>query len=48
MHFCIHEIIKLILMKIEKKRKNKSHRYEINRPRSRNGHNIVNIKSVSL
>ena len=30
------------------KMKNRSHRYDINRPRSRHGHNKVNEKSVSL
>ena len=30
------------------KKKDRSHRYNINRPRSRDGQNIVNIKSVSL
>ena len=35
---CIHEIMQLIIMKIKKKKKNRSHRYDINRPRSRHGH----------
>ena len=42
---CIHEIIWVIMMKM--KMKNGSHRY-INRPRSRHGHKIVNIKSLSV
>ena len=32
---CIHKIIRLIIMKIKMKMKNRSHRYDINRPRSR-------------
>ena len=35
---CIHEIIRLIIMKIKIKMKNRSHRHEINRPRPRHGH----------
>ena len=30
------------------KKKNKSHRYDINRPRSRHGHEYVNVKRVSV
>ena len=33
---CIHEIIRLIIMKIKMKMKTRSHSYDINRPRSRN------------
>ena len=32
---CIHEIIKLIIMKMNMEMKNRSHRYDVNRPRSR-------------
>ena len=35
---CIHEIIRLIIMKIKMKMKNRSHSYEVNRPRPRNRH----------
>ena len=35
---CIHEIIRLITMKTKRKMKNKSYRYDINRPNSRHGH----------
>ena len=35
---CFHEIIRLIILKMEMKMKNKSHRYDINRPRPRYGH----------
>ena len=33
-----HEITRLIIMKMSMKMKNRSYRYEINRPRSRHGH----------
>ena len=33
---CIHEILQLIVMMI--KMKNRSHRYDINRPTSKHGH----------
>ena len=35
---CIHEIIQLITTKMKMKLKNRSYRYDINRPRSRNEH----------
>ena len=41
-------IIQLIKIKIEKKKKNRSRRYNINRPMFRHGHKIANIKSLSL
>ena len=34
----VHKIIRLITMKMKMKIKNRSHRYGINRPRSRHGH----------
>ena len=34
---CIHGIIPLIITKMEIKIKNRSHRYDLNRPRSRHG-----------
>ena len=37
MCICIHELIRLIIMKINMKMKNRSHRYHINRPSSRHG-----------
>ena len=44
-----HEIILVIIMKIKMKMKITSHRYDINRPRSRDmGTNVVNIRAVSL
>ena len=36
--FCIHEIIRLIIKEMHMKIKNKSNRYDINRPRSRHRH----------
>ena len=33
---CIHKIIQLIIMKIKIKMKSRSHKYDINRPKSRN------------
>ena len=32
---CIHEIMRLIIMKIEMKMKNRLHKYDINRPKPR-------------
>ena len=34
---CIHRIIRLIIRRMKMKLKNRSHRYDINRPRSRHG-----------
>ena len=34
---CFHEIIRLMMTKVETKMKNRSHRYDINRPRFRHG-----------
>ena len=41
-------IIQVTKIKMEKKKKNRSRRYNINRPMFRHGHKIVNIKSISL
>ena len=35
---CIHEIIRLIIMKMKMKLKRRSHRYDINRSTCRHGH----------
>ena len=35
---CIHEIIRLTIMKMKIKMKNRSHRHDINRPILRHGH----------
>ena len=43
---CIHEIMRLIIIKMKMKMKNRSHRYDINRPRPRHGHKYSN-KEVS-
>ena len=42
---CIHEIIQLIIMKMKMKKKNRSHRYDINRPRSRHGDKYSKYKT---
>ena len=42
--FCIPEIIRLIIMKMRIKIKNRSNRYDINRPRSRHGHKYSKYK----
>ena len=43
-HVCVHEIIKSIIMKMKIKMKNTSHRYNINRLRSRHGHKCSKYK----
>ena len=43
-YVCIHEIIRLIIMKMKMKIKNGSHRYDINRPRSRHEHKYSKYK----
>ena len=45
-YVCIHEIIRLIIIKMRMKMKNRPRRYNINRPRSRHGHKYSN-KEVS-
>ena len=42
--FCNHEIIWWIIMKMNMKMKNRSHRYNINRPVSRHGHKYIKYK----
>ena len=42
---CIREIMQLIIMQIKMKMKNISHRYNINRPRSRNEHKYSKYKT---
>ena len=37
---CIHEFIRLIIMKMKMKIKNRLHRHDINRPRPRHGNRI--------
>ena len=41
---CIHEIIQLIIMKMKMKMKNGSHRYDINRPGSKNRYKCSEYK----
>ena len=43
-YVCIHEILKSIIMKMKMKVKNRSHRYDINRPRSRRGYKYSKYK----
>ena len=44
---CNHEIRRLIIMKIKIEMKNRSHRYDINRPRSRHGHKYSKYKKYN-
>ena len=41
---CIHDIIRLIIMKMKMKTNKRSHRYDINIPRSRHGHKYGKYK----
>ena len=47
MNICIYEIMQLIIIKMEMKVKNRSHRYDINRPKFRHGHKHSKYKKVS-
>ena len=40
----LNEVMRLMTMKIMLKMKNRSHRYDINRPRLRHGHNYSKYK----
>ena len=42
---CIHEVIRLIILKMKMKKKNRSHRYDIKKPRSRHGHKYSKYKT---
>ena len=42
---CIHEIIRLIIMTMKMKIKNRSHRYDINRPKTRYWHKYSKYKN---
>ena len=44
----IHEIIRLIIMKMKIKKKKRSHRYDINRPRYRHGHKYNKYKTCPM
>ena len=44
MYFCIREIIRLIIMKMKIKMKNRSHRYQISIQRSRHGQKYSKYK----
>ena len=41
---CVHEIIGLVTMKMKVNMKNRPHRYDINRPRSRQGYKCSKYK----
>ena len=43
-YVCMHEIVRLIMMKIKMKMKNRSHTYNINRPRFRHGYKYSKYK----
>ena len=45
---CIHVIMRLIIMKVKLKMKNRSHRYSINRPRTRHGHKYTKYKKCLI
>ena len=45
---CFYEIMRLIIMKMEMKLKNRSHRYAINRPRSRHGHKYSKYRKCRI
>ena len=42
---CVHKIMRLIIMKMKMKIRNESHRYDINRPKSRRGHKHSKYKT---
>ena len=42
---CIHEIMRVIIIKMKLKMKNRSHRFDINRTRSRYGHKYSKYKT---
>ena len=44
-YVCIHDIIRLIIMKMKIKMGNKSYRYDLNRPRSRHEHAYSKYKN---
>ena len=45
---CIHEIIRLIIMKTKMKMNNRSHTYDISRSRSRHEHNYSKYKKCLI
>ena len=47
-HNCIHQIIQLITMKMKVKMKNRSHRYDNNRPWSKDGHKDSECKKCLI
>ena len=45
---CIHKVIRLIIKKMEKEKKSRSHRCDLNRPRSRHGHKYSKYKKCFI
>ena len=45
---CIHEIVRLIIMKMKVKMKSRSHRYDMNKPILDMDTNIVNVKCINV
>ena len=45
---CIHEIVRLIIMKMKVKMKSRSHRYDMNKPILDMDTNIVNVKCIDV
>ena len=45
---CINEVILSMIMKVRQKIKNRSHRYNINRPRPRHGHKYTKYKICNM
>ena len=41
---CIHEIMRLIIMEMKMKKKNRSHKHDVNRPRFKHGHKCSKYK----
>ena len=47
-YVCLNEVIRLMTMKMRLKMKNRSHRYDINRPRLRHGHEYTKYKMCKI
>ena len=47
-YVCLNEVIRLMAMKMRLKMKNRSHRYDINRPRLRHGHEYTKYKMCKI
>ena len=44
-YFCLNEDIWLMTMKVRLTMKNRSHRYDVNRPRPRHGHKLTKYET---